>query len=74
MSLWLMAAALERQTRSQEIRAVCAEAMQGPTGPAYIQARRKHIRTHEYTEYAYYYYNCFAFHLFHEVDRRGEFR
>lgn len=35
MSLWLMAAALERQTRSQEIRAVCAR---DPMGRRYIQA------------------------------------
>lgn len=40
MSLWLMAAALERQTRSQEIRAVCAEAMQDPMGQANMQAHR----------------------------------
>lgn len=50
MSLWLMAAALEHQTPSQEIRAVCAEAMQDPTGRAYIRAHR-----YTYTELAYYY-------------------
>lgn len=50
MSLWLMAAALERQTRSQEIRAVCAEAMQDPTGQTYTEAH-----THKYTECAHYY-------------------
>lgn len=34
MSLWLMAAALEHQTRSQEISAVSAEATQDPGGQA----------------------------------------
>lgn len=36
MSLWLMAAALEHQTRSQQIRAICAEAMRIPAGPPHI--------------------------------------
>lgn len=44
MSLWLMAAALEHQTRSQEIRAICAEAMQNLMGQAYIVYRHTDIQ------------------------------
>lgn len=43
MSLWLMAAALEHQTRSQEISAVSEEAMHDPKGRAQIQAH-SHVR------------------------------
>ena len=39
MSLWLMVGAFERQSRSQEIRAVSVEAMQVPKRPACIQAQ-----------------------------------
>lgn len=49
MSLWLMAAALEHQTQSQEIRAICAEAMQNLMGQAYIVYRHTDI---QYSTYA----------------------
>ena len=60
-----MAAALERQTGSQEIRAVCAEeAMQGPTGRASIQ-EHTHTHTHINTLNVLTFINCYYFYEVH---------
>lgn len=66
MSLWLMAAALEHQTRSQEIRAICAEAMRIPAGRGgiYAGAQYAHI-VNRLTEWAH--AVIYSYPLFYEL-------